>query len=89
MEPKILYLNKASPVLQSEPIQEIHLKFCKDLPGFNDSKEAAHHYDNEAQDIFETLVNVLPGGVLDRLLAKLLSHKASLFTVPYGENNGN
>lgn len=87
MEPKIFYLSKASRTISDQEVQEVHLKFCKEVPHLP-LREMPDFYNNEAEDIFDNLVSVLPGGVIDRLLVKLLQHKASLFKVSYGDENG-
>lgn len=43
----------------------------------------AEFYDQEAQRLADVLTTSLPGGTLDRLLAKLLTMKASHFRVPW------
>ena len=41
-------------------------------------------FERDATEIFEVLVGCLPGGTVDRLIAKLLQHKASDLVVASG-----
>jgi len=73
-------LCKATPI-GNQVIEDVRIDFRKECPDFKDLSSAAHFYDLEADDIAERLIAVLPGGVLDRLTAKLLIHKASLLRI--------
>lgn len=58
-----------------------------ELPDFDYSdpdllKKASEFYDQQAHSLLQALTDALPGGTIDRLLAKLLEHKASHFRVP-------
>lgn len=44
-------------------------------------EELAGTFDQEAQQIADALIGSLPGGVLDRLVGRLLTYKASHFIV--------
>jgi hypothetical protein len=44
-------------------------------------EELARTFDGEAQQIAAALIGSLPGGVLDRLVGRLLAYKASHFIV--------
>ena len=76
-------LSKAQPTITK--IEDAHLHLVVEIPDFKNLKDAAEYYDNDAQDIAECLIDTLAGGVLDRLIAKLLIYKASLLRVPYGD----
>jgi hypothetical protein len=43
--------------------------------------ELTYRFSQEATDIAEALIQCLPGGVLDRLVGRLLAYKASHFVV--------
>ena len=80
MSEKILVISKAGPIADQQ-IDDVKIVITGCPPNFADLKEQGLFYDNDAEDLAEKLINSLPGGTLDRLTAKLLMHKASLFRV--------
>ena len=76
-----IIIRKASPV-GTQIVPDATIEIVGACPRFNDLNDAAHFYDGQAQKLAIILFNTLPGGVLDRLLAKMLIHKASHFVIP-------
>lgn len=73
------------------PVDSVTLVIDGDVPNFDYKaplEECAQFYDEQAQLIFDALTNSLPGGTLDRLLGKMLAHKASHFRVLSWKDEG-
>lgn len=75
-------LCKASAIDNTKPVEDVTISFVKELPVFADLKAAAEFYEFEAMDIADRLIDVLPGGVLDRVIIRLLEHKAGYLRIP-------
>lgn len=88
-EPKVYNIYRAQPIGTEQPevVQIVIEQNFPDLPGRGRLSdvlaEAAQVFDKEAQMLFEALQS-LPGGTWDRLLGKMLEHKASHFVVGHG-----
>jgi hypothetical protein len=74
-------ITKTEPI-GDHRIPDILLSFAGEPPRFNELSDHAQWFDREAEHLFTVLLHTLPGGTLDRLLGKLLAHRASLFVVP-------
>jgi len=83
---KTYMLYKAAPIGKTH-VNDLALLFEKEIPEMDTLEKAAGFYEFEADDIAKALIDTLPGGVLDRLTAKLLIHKSSLLRISTGENH--
>ncbi len=59
--------------------------FDEPLPRFESLGDASNMYQEQAEKICEILLNTCAQGVTDRLLAILLTKKASLFIFPQNQ----
>jgi hypothetical protein len=77
-------ITKASPFYHDHHLPDVQILMTGEPPNFTfpDLHDAATWYDAQAEALFNVLRTSLPGGTLDRLTAKLLMHKATLFRVP-------
>jgi len=80
----ILQAHKAEPIYKGQPRpRTIGIRFVATVPKFNDLAEWASFCENEASKIETVLYNNMPGGIYDRLLAKMMRRRASLLAVSH------
>ena len=82
---KMLVISKALPA-GSQVIEDYTIVLTDKPPSFSSLADLAKFFDNDAEDLAEVLEHTLPGGTFDRLVAKLLMHKAGHFMIPWGGN---
>jgi hypothetical protein len=78
-------ISKAISLSGHEPIEDVEIVIGGAggiFPDHFSPAEASHRFNEEAGIILRHLVSALPGGTLDRLLIRLLEHKASQLRVP-------
>lgn len=75
-------ISKAAPVGNNKT-PDTTIEISAPLPEFDSIHENAEFFDREAESIFKHLTHSLPGGTLDRLIAKLLLYKATHFRVSH------
>jgi hypothetical protein len=80
-------LCKADPVGDQE-IESVTIIIDEKIPKIDFKNDDWRHkynifYDKEAEELFQVLINSLPGATIDRLLIKLLQQRASLFRVTF------
>ncbi len=81
--PEEFIIAKAQPGQQ--PVPGAVIRITQELPAeFEDLEEAAAFYYDQAKELEITLSDSLPGGTYDRLLVRMLAHKASHFRVAHG-----
>lgn len=83
---KTIKICKADPV-GDQKIEDVAINISEKLPNFFIKDDWKHKYnmfyEKEAEELFDALINSLPGATIDRLLINLLKHKASLFKVTF------
>ena len=83
---KTLTLNKAGRIEGQEPVPSLTITIDEPVPeldgGRGWERHARFYFEEQADALVSALCESLPGGTLDRVLAKLLERKASLFRVP-------
>lgn len=73
---------KAQP-LGNRQVSNVRLRIEQSLPEQSSLAKADAVFRSQAITIADALMDSLPGGTLDRLIAILLERKASHFVVPY------
>ncbi len=87
---------KASPTGLAYPTPDYHIHVSAELPEFPFDTHDPHalsahlrvanaYFEEQAQQIEESLWASLPGGTYDRLLGRMLARKASHYRVAHGE----
>ena len=83
---KEIIVAKASPI-GDQVIESVAIRIETGVPDFGHDRDfvtqAQAFYDAEADKVVDALWTALPGGVIDRVLAKLLERHASLFKIPH------
>lgn len=79
---KTLFIRKAQPVSENEPIESMAMVFESSVAEFPSLDEARHAYEDDAQDIADALQRVLPGGTFHALLIEMLKRKHSMLVIP-------
>ena len=80
----ILNAPRAEPMYDGQPQPEFDgLHFTDRLPKFSDWAQWGEYCTEEARIIESVLYSNLPGGVYDRVLAKMMLRKASLLAVSH------
>ena len=79
---KTVPLHKAQPVARREPVESVTLVFDEEIPDALSFKEYERLYDEQAEQLAAALTAVMPQGVLDRLLGKLMLRRASMLVIP-------
>jgi hypothetical protein len=80
---------KAETTIPGKEAEEITIRIEEQLPTYltdnltRDLNEYAEFYDSQAKMLLEALICALPGGTIDRFLARLLIYKATHFKVAY------
>lgn len=87
---KELYLVKAAPMPGME-VKDLVIKVQGDgltptITSENWEREHAAFYDEQAGMLERALFSHLPGGTTDRLIAKMMTRRATLFRVPLIED---
>lgn len=78
-------VHKASPLRLADKRESVSLEIHKHIPTDLGSKELTALYDADAQRIVDALWSTLPGGTIDRLIARLLMRAASQLQVSRGD----
>ena len=72
---KKITLSKADPITNKEPVDSIVIEIAGQLPEFlGDLKECKNFYDNQADLLFNIMINHLPQGTRHALLIKMLQY---------------
>ncbi len=79
-----IIIQKASPVIPGPP-GDTQILFTGEPPEKISLNDLKKFFDAEAETLVGALVRILPGGTLDRVIAKLLMNYASLLVVPRKE----
>ena len=77
-----VHIFKAAPI-GDQIIRPTVIHITETIPEMKTLEAAEATYWVEADELAEALHEALPGGVLDRLLIRLMEIKASLWRVPY------
>lgn len=84
MKAKVIVVAKAQPnTVGATP--DTYIEITGELPDFASLEEWDAYADRQAKQISDALGIALPGGVYDRLLGRMLTHKASHFRVAHKE----
>jgi len=86
---KTIKIFKAQCIVRDEPIESLTIVFDEEVP--EDKRPLGEYeklYDFEAEHLVDALTSVMPQGVLDRVIGKLMLKRASLFVVPMFATNG-
>ncbi len=78
---KSIFTYKAQSI-GDKKVEDIIILLTNEMPEFKTVEKSNRLFEMEASELAEVLCNTLPGGTLDRLIAKLLMKKASSFVVP-------
>ena len=81
---KRIQLNKAQGYSNTKPVESVILEFTVQINEFDSLDKACVYYESQANQIEEALHDVLPGGVYDRLLAAMMTRRASYLRTPFG-----
>lgn len=81
----IVGVNKASPTIKSEPVEDLQINIQGEMPAAGTLKAQAELYNEQGEFLARCLWNSLPGGTLDALIGALLKKRASLFRVTFGD----
>ena len=82
---KTIVIKKANPIAD-RAVPNVTILLIGELQDCDTLEDAANVYEAEAQKLFDVLRGCLPGGVFDRLTAKMLQAKASLLAIPHVED---
>lgn len=74
-----IHISKATPIVDSELVNDAEIHIKKTIPEFIDLKQAGEYYKNDALDIFEILKTHLPQGTRHQLLICLLKDAENLY----------
>lgn len=77
-----VHIYKAAPIGDQE-IHSVVIHITEPIPELFSMEVAETTYWNEADELAEALHDALPGGILDRLLVRLMEMKATLFRVSH------
>jgi len=80
-------ISKAQPIVSDQEISDSIIEINMPIPDFTNLADAGKHYQKDAENLVDVLLKTLPGGTIDRILILLLEHKASLFKIPFVEEN--
>lgn len=80
---KRVMVSKAQAI-GSETVPDTHIIIEIPVEDVETIKEAVCIYNGDSERLFQALKYALPGGTFDRLLAKMLTYKASHFIIPFG-----
>lgn len=69
------------------PVESVRISIEKMIPEHPSLDAARSTYAANAAVIADALVQSLPGGTVDQVLIELLKRKASLFKVPFTDDN--
>lgn len=73
---------KAQRIRGNEPVEDVRISFLEETPNFLETREGFDTVrDRQAEELARTLWNVLPGGVVDALIAALMKRRASQLIV--------
>jgi hypothetical protein len=72
-------LSKADSLLSNIKVPDIFIDISSDLPACKTLEDSEKYYEAQAIKLEDALYNVLPQGVLDRLIIKLMERKTSLY----------
>lgn len=73
---------KAQRIRGNEPVPDVRITFREETPDYQQSREDFDIIrDKQAEELARTLWNVLPGGVVDALIAALMKRRASQLIV--------
>lgn len=75
----------AQKITDSQEVETVTIEIAEPIPSIRDYQSAHAQFRNESVILAEALINALPGGTLDQLLARLLEYKASLFVVRHAD----
>lgn len=80
----VVKLAKAAPVGKTLTVVDTVIMIDSEITEFGPTwlGDAADFYEDQAAMLVDALIQSLPGGTLDRVLIRLMEHKASLFRVP-------
>ena len=63
-------------------VEAVKILIVVEVPDYPSLEKAANCYQEDASTLADVLCDTLPGGTLDRLIAELLTRKATCFKVP-------
>ena len=81
---KTIHIYKAQGFTETDEVESLTLSVDKELPEFESLEHAVMYYEVDATQLCNALYNALPGGTFDRLVAHMLTKKASHFRVSHG-----
>lgn len=76
---KTIHIIKAAPILEVEPVESLTIVIDQEIGGPPSLPEWERLCNEQAQLFCDAILNVLPQGVTDRILAELTKRKASLY----------
>jgi len=77
---KNINIRKAQTIVETESVE---IRIEQPIQCSDELKLAAIEFDRDAKLLCDTLIDSLPGGTFDRLLAYMLEEKVSHFRVSY------
>lgn len=85
---KTVNIYKAQRIGQHMEVESVTINVHEELPEQETIAESDIIFEKEALTLADALLEVLPGGTVDRLMAELLRRKATSFVVPlFGRNH--
>lgn len=74
-----IHIQKAQPTVND--VASVTIIIDEEIPDMK-VRDADEHYNEQASTLYQALKYSLPGGTYDRLLALMMTDRASLFVVP-------
>ena len=79
---KYVNIFKAATIGRTMEVESITIDLHEEFPEFKTIDEHSVLFEKEALTLADALLDALPGGTIDRLLAELLRRKSTSFVVP-------
>jgi len=82
MELKTISILKADPTLSTDEVPDLKIYFnvpCSEISTEYDLKRVGEIFDREASKLADALFEVLPQGIYDRLVMRLMEKKVSVY----------
>jgi hypothetical protein len=85
-EPRTVDIYRAQDLGPNTPVDPVIIRIVPSLPEISSEnyvKDSSEQFRQQGKLLCDALLDALPGGTVDALLAELHTRKASMFRVPF------
>jgi hypothetical protein len=82
------HVHKASPTLRDEPVESVTIHIDQTASDRWSVEEARATWQGDATRLADALLDALPGGTIDQLMAELMLRRAVLYRVRFPPTDG-